>query len=49
LRETMGSPEALYLITGHRPSVVFFPKVRSAAFQFFERRFELDAIALAMN
>ena len=49
LRETMGSPEALYLMTGHRPSVVFFPKVRSAAFEFFERRFELDAVALAMN
>jgi dienelactone hydrolase len=49
LRETMGSPEALYLMTGHRPSVVFFPKMRSAAFQFFERRFELDRIALAAN
>lgn len=49
LRETMGSPEALYLMTGHRPSVVFFPKMRSAAFQFFERRFELDTIALAVN
>jgi hypothetical protein len=49
LRETMGSPEALYLMTGHRPSVVYFPKVRSAAFEFFERRFGLDAVALAMN
>ena len=49
LRETMGSPESLYLRTGHRPSVVFFPKMRSAAFQFFERRFELDRIALAVN
>ena len=49
LRETMGSPEALYLMTGHRPSVVFFPKVRSAAFEFFERRFELDTLALALN
>ena len=49
LRETMGSPEALYLMTGHRPSVVFFPKVRSAAFEFFERRFELDTVALALN
>ena len=49
LRETMGSPEALYLMTGHRPSVVYFPKVRSAAFEFFERRFGLDALALAMN
>jgi pimeloyl-ACP methyl ester carboxylesterase len=49
LRETMGSPESLYLVTGHRPSVVFFPKVRTAAFEFFERRFERDAIALAMK
>jgi len=37
------------LMTGHRPSVVFFPKVRSAAFEFFERRFELDTVALALN
>lgn len=49
LRETMGSPESLYLVTGHRPSVVFFPKVRTAAFEFFERRFERDAIAFAVN
>ena len=49
LRETMGSPESLYLMTGHRPSVVYFPKVRNAAFEFFERRFERDAIAFAMN
>jgi dienelactone hydrolase len=49
LRETMGSPEALYLMTGHRPSVVFFPKMRSAAYEFFERRFELHRIALAVN
>ena len=49
LRETMGSPESLYLMTGHRTSVVYFPKVRNAAFEFFERRFERDAIAFAMN
>ena len=49
LRETMGSPESLYLMTGHRPSVVYFPKVRNAAFEFFERRFERDGIAFAMN
>jgi dienelactone hydrolase len=30
LRETMGSPEAMYLLTGHRTSVVYFPKVRTA-------------------
>lgn len=49
LRVTMGSPEALYLVTGHRPSVVFFPKVRNAAFEFFTRRFAEPRVALAMN
>lgn len=49
LYETMGSPEALYLMTGHRPSVVFFPKVRSAAFDFFTRRFAEPRIALAVS
>jgi dienelactone hydrolase len=49
LRATMGSPEALYLVTGHRPSIVFFPKVRNAAFEFFERRFAEPQVALAMN
>jgi hypothetical protein len=45
----MGSPEAMYLLTGHRTSVVFFPKVRSAAFEFFTRRFAEQRLALAMN
>jgi dienelactone hydrolase len=49
LRTTMGSPEALYLVTGHRPSVVFFPKMRNAAFEFFARRFAESRVALAMN
>jgi dienelactone hydrolase len=49
LRETMGSPESMYLLTGHRTSVVYFPKVRTAAFEFFSRRFALEQIALAMN
>jgi hypothetical protein len=49
LRASLGSPETLYLITGHRPSVVFFPKVRSAAFEFFTRRFAEQHVALAMN
>jgi dienelactone hydrolase len=49
LRATMGSPEALYLQTGHRSSVVYFPKVRHAAFEFFARRFGEQRIALAMN
>ena len=30
LRASMGAPETLYLPTGHRPSIVFFPKVRSS-------------------
>jgi hypothetical protein len=45
----MGSPEALYLVTGHRPSVVFFPKLRNAAFEFFARQFAEPRVALAMN
>jgi dienelactone hydrolase len=49
LRATMGSPEALYLLTGHRTSVVFFPKVRTAAYEFFVRRFAESRVALAMN
>ena len=49
LRATMGSPESLYLVTGHRPSVVFFPKMRNAAFEFFARRFTEPRVALAMN
>jgi dienelactone hydrolase len=49
LRTVLGSPEALYLVTGHRPSVVFFPKLRTAAFDFFARRFAEQRTALAMN
>lgn len=49
LYETMGEPEALYLATGHRPSVVFFPKVRNAAYDFFARRFAEARVALAMH
>jgi dienelactone hydrolase len=49
LRAELGSPEALYLVTGHRLSVVFFPKLRNAAFDFFARRFGLERAAVAMN
>jgi len=49
LHATMGSPEALYLMTGHRLSVVYFPKVRNVAFEFFARRFAEPRVALAMN
>jgi hypothetical protein len=49
LRVGLGSPETLYLVTGHRTSVLFFPKVRSAAFEFFERHFAEQQVALAMN
>jgi dienelactone hydrolase len=47
LRASMGSPESLYLATGHRLSFVFFPKVRSEAFAFFARMFEEQPVALA--
>jgi len=49
LRETMGSPESMYLLTGHRTSIVYFPKVRTAAYEFFARRFALEYLALATN
>jgi hypothetical protein len=39
----------LYQMTGHRPSVVYFPKVRNVAFEFFARRFAEPRVALAMN
>ncbi len=45
LRASMGTPETLYLPTGHRPSVVYFPKLRSAALEFFERQFRREFIA----
>lgn len=49
LRERLGSPEALRLVTGHRPSVIMFPRVRSAAFEFFARQFASEPVALASN
>jgi len=49
LRASMGAPETLYLPTGHRPSIVFFPKVRSSAFEFFSRQFAASRIAVAGN
>jgi dienelactone hydrolase len=49
LRAGLGSPETLYLVTGHRTSVLFFPKVRNAAFEFFARHFAAQQVPLAMN
>lgn len=49
LRESLGSPEALRLVTGHRPSVLMFLRMRSAAFEFFARRFAMEPVALASN
>jgi hypothetical protein len=40
LRIGMGSPEALYLPTGHRMSVVYFPLLRNSAYEFFARKFD---------
>lgn len=43
---TMGRPEALYLPTGHRTSVVYFPKLRESAYEFFARQFGMpDGVA----
>lgn len=49
LRERLGSPEALRLVTGHRPSVIMFPRVRSTAFEFFARQFAFEPVAFAAN
>lgn len=42
LLESLGHPESLVLPTGHRTSVVYFPLLRSTAFDFFQRRFAAD-------
>lgn len=47
LRAELGSPETLYLATGHRPSVLFFPKVRATAYEFFARQFAERPLAFA--
>jgi hypothetical protein len=39
LREQLGDPETMVLPTGHRTSVVYFPLMRSSAYDFFARRF----------
>lgn len=39
LRLRLGRPESVVLPTGHRTSVVYFPLLRSSAYQFFARRF----------
>jgi dienelactone hydrolase len=39
LRRSIGTPEALYLPTGHRTSILYFPMLRSSAYDFFTRRF----------
>jgi hypothetical protein len=44
LRTSMGTPETLYLPTGHRTSLVYFPKVRSSAYEFFVRQFADDPL-----
>lgn len=41
LRQELGEPETLYLPTGHRTSVFYFPLLRSSAFAFFERQFSV--------
>lgn len=47
LRKSMGAPETLYLPTGHRPSVVYFPTLRARAYEFFERQFAQASAAFA--
>jgi dienelactone hydrolase len=47
LRESMGAPESLILPTGHRTSIVYFPLLRSSAYDFFTRQFEASAAPVA--
>ena len=49
LRLSLGNPEALYLPTGHRTSIVFFPKLRSSAYEFFARQFAAEGAAGVPN
>jgi hypothetical protein len=49
LRAEMGTPETLYLPTGHRTSVLYMPKVRSIAYEFFARQFAAEPIAIALK
>jgi hypothetical protein len=42
LHSRIGAPEALYLPTGHRTSIVYFPKLRSSAHEFFARQFAAE-------
>jgi dienelactone hydrolase len=39
LRTSLGTPETLYLPTGHRTSIVYFPLLRASAHEFFARQF----------
>lgn len=39
LRRELGEPETLFLPTGHRTSVFYFPLLRSSAYDFFDRQF----------
>lgn len=47
LRESMGAPETLYLPTGHRSSIFYFPALRARAYEFFERQFAAESTAFA--
>lgn len=49
LRESMGEPETLYLPTGHRSSIFYFPALRARAYEFFERQFASANTAFAAN
>lgn len=39
LRDELGMPETIFLPTGHRTSVFYFPLLRNTAYDFFERQF----------
>ena len=44
LRASLGTPETLYLPTGHRTSIVYFPKLRSSAYEFFAKQFAAETV-----
>lgn len=44
LRSELGAPESLFLPTGHRTSVIYFPFMGNSAFDFFERTFTRDEV-----
>jgi hypothetical protein len=41
LREAMGKPEAVYLLSGHFTSLLYLPCVERESLSFFKRKFQI--------